>query len=96
MTTEEELEAENTDLRYEIQGLHERIKGDPQAGLFFSDRKVVRQRAALDILNRKLTTLHFQLREIERLGRGLSREEYLAARGAVSNDAHRERIEERV
>lgn len=86
-----DLVTENAELRHEIDVLRQ---ANPDVMRWFYARKSHRQSAALDVLCRKLTTLHFQLREIHRLGRGLTRDEYLAARDRVESEQHRERIAE--
>jgi hypothetical protein len=54
--------------------------------------KVARQAAALDRLHSTIVRQRFQLRTIEELGRGLSREEFLAAKATVSNEQTADRI----
>jgi hypothetical protein len=90
-TVAEETVAE---LRAERDALLAQIAGDPELALYFYQRKAIRQRAALDAMNRRLVSQRFVLRTLEQLGRGLSRDEYVAARAAVGNEQVRERIEE--
>lgn len=54
--------------------------------------KVAAQRAALDTLNRTIVRQRFVLRTLEELGRGLSRDEFLAAKENVANSQVRDRI----
>jgi hypothetical protein len=58
--------------------------------------KVQRQRDALDALNRRTTTLRFAIRVHESLHGQLGKDEWKAARDAVTNEAHRERIDAEV
>jgi hypothetical protein len=57
-------------------------------------RKVWRQAAALDALNRRVVTQRFVLRTLDELGRSLTATEYWAARARVANAALRDRIED--
>jgi hypothetical protein len=60
----------------------------------WAERKVVRQRMALDYIVRRNTSLRFAVRVMESvLGRPVTREEWIAARDALSNEAHKERID---
>lgn len=54
--------------------------------------KVAAQKAALDRLHSTVVRQRFQLRTLNELGRGLTTEEFLKARDAVSNNQTRERI----
>ena len=56
-------------------------------------RKVLRQAAALDTLNRRVVTQRFVLRTLDELGRSLTPDEYTAARTAIANEALRDRID---
>jgi len=84
---------ELAEARDEIAALREIIAGGDHArwGAARLVGKTARQRAALDILNRRVTTQRFQLRLINELGRGLSAEEFKAARDALP-EAQRERV----
>jgi hypothetical protein len=56
--------------------------------------KVRSQSKALDVLTRRTTTLRFAIKVMEHvLGRALTKDEWKAARDAVANEAHRERID---
>lgn len=87
-----DLRAEVIDLRQERDALLAQIAGDPDLSLYFYQRKAGRQRDALDVLNRRVVSQRFVLRTLEQLGRGLSAEEYRAARDAVANEQLRDRI----
>lgn len=54
--------------------------------------KVAAQARALDVLHSRVVNQRFQLRTLNELGRGLTREEFLKARDAVENEQVRERI----
>lgn len=54
--------------------------------------KVAAQKAALDQLHSRVVNQRFQLRVINELGRGLTREEFLKARDAEVNAQTRDRI----
>jgi hypothetical protein len=54
--------------------------------------KVLRQAAALDILNRRVVSQRLVLRTLEELGRSLTAEEYRAARDRVTDEQLRERL----
>jgi hypothetical protein len=56
--------------------------------------KVAAQSKALDILHSKIVRQRFQLRTLNELGRGLSREEFLKAKAAVENEQTVKRIGE--
>ena len=56
--------------------------------------KVAAQAKALDALHTRVVNQRFQLRTLNEMGRGLTREEFTAARDAVSNGQVRERIGE--
>lgn len=67
-------------LRAEVASLQAQVDGDIPNALRWLQMKTVRQRRALDRLNRRVVTQRFQLRTINEMGRGLSREEWLAAK----------------
>jgi len=69
------------------------VEGDVPAATRWLQRKVWRQAAALDALNRRVVSQRFVLRTLDGLGRSLSVEEYRSARAAVANEQLRERIE---
>ena len=56
--------------------------------------KVKAQSRALDELHSRIVNQRFQLRTLNELGRGLTREEFLKARDAVDNEQARTRIGE--
>lgn len=54
--------------------------------------KVAAQKAALDKLHTRVVNQRFQLRTLNELGRGLSKEEFLKAKDAEVNEETRKRI----
>lgn len=56
--------------------------------------KVAAQARALDVLHSRVVSQRFQLRTLNELGRGLTREEFLKARDAVGNEQTVRRIGE--
>lgn len=59
----------------------------------WAEAKVVRQRKALDYLVKRNTSLRFALKVHESLHGPLTRDQWAAARDALSNEAHKERID---
>lgn len=78
MTTDQELR----ELRAEVDALRAQLEGDLPRATSWLQWKVWRQRNALATLNRRVQSQRFVLRTLEELGRGLTREEYLAAKEA--------------
>lgn len=91
-----ELRRQLADANDEIEALREIVKGGDfsQWGAARLTRKVARQRAALDTLNRRVVSQRFELRTLNELGRGLSREEYARAREATADPQLKARIAE--
>jgi uncharacterized coiled-coil protein SlyX len=81
-----DLQSENDGLRHQL--------SEPGNRLPWDLAKVARQRAALDRLHSAVVRQRFVLRTLEQLGRGLTREEFLAARAQVASEQARERIGE--
>jgi uncharacterized coiled-coil protein SlyX len=54
--------------------------------------KVAAQAKALDVLHNRVVNQRFQLRTLNELGRGLTREEFLKARDAIESDQTRKRV----
>jgi uncharacterized coiled-coil protein SlyX len=54
--------------------------------------KVAAQAKALDALHSRVVNQRFQLRTLNELGRGLTREEFLKARDAIGNEQTRKRV----
>lgn len=66
---------------------------DLPAATRWLQRKVWRQAAALDALNRRVVSQRLVLRTLDQLGRSLTADEFRAARAAVADPALRDRIE---
>jgi hypothetical protein len=95
MTSDEiTLRNENFALRNENDALRAQLEGDIPKATQWLQHKVWSQRAALDVLNRRVVSQRFVLRTLEEMGRGLTIDEYREARDAVSNEQLRERIAE--
>lgn len=54
--------------------------------------KATAQAKALNELHSRIVNQRFQLRTLNELGRGLTKEEFLKARDAIENDQTRKRI----
>lgn len=70
-------------------------RGDLPSANWWATRKADRQRAALDTLNRKVTSQRLVLRTINELGRGLTAEEWAEAKAKV-NEQVLERLDDSV
>lgn len=88
-----EARAQVSELKADRAALEAQLEGDIPTATLWLQRKVVRQRGALDRLNRKVTSQRFVLRTLEEMGRSLTAEEYKTARDAVPNPQLRDRIE---
>ena len=88
-----ELRARVAELSAERDALRAQLDGDLPSATRWLQRKVWRQAAALDALNRRVVSQRFVLRTLDGLGRSLSVEEYRSARDAVADEQLRERIE---
>ncbi len=84
--------AELVELTAERDALRAQLAGDLPAATRWLQRKVWRQAAELDRLNRRVGSQRFVLRTLDELGRSLTAEEYRSARNAVSNVELRDRI----
>ena len=98
MTSEEEIVklrmalAEAVD---EIDVLKARLDGDIPRALHWLQGKAERQRLALDGLNRRVLSLHFALRLMNRLREPVTAAEWNEAREAVADEALRKRVDEK-
>jgi hypothetical protein len=72
--------------RAEIVALRAQLDGNVPAATRWLQAKVDSQRGALRTLNGRVLNQRFVLRALSELGRGLTRDEYLSARGQVRND----------
>jgi hypothetical protein len=88
-----DLRTQLVELRAERDALKAQLEGDLPSATRWLQRKVWRQAAALDVLNRRVVSQRFVLRTLDSLGRSLSAEEYNAARETIGDPALRERID---
>jgi hypothetical protein len=91
-TATTDMRAELVELAAERDALRAQLSGDLPAATRWLQRKVWRQAAELDRLNRRVTSQRFVLRTLDELGRSLTAEEYRTARNAVSNVQLHDRI----
>jgi hypothetical protein len=89
-----DLRTQLVELTAERDALKAQLEGDLPSATRWLQRKVWRQAAALDVLNRRVVSQRFVLRTLDGLGRSLSAEEYRAARDAIENLALRARIDD--
>ena len=76
--------AQLVELAAERDALRAQLEGDLPSATRWLQRKVWRQAAALDALNRRVVAQRFVLRTLDELGRSLSTEEYQAARSRAA------------
>jgi uncharacterized coiled-coil protein SlyX len=81
-----ELRARVAELSAERDALRAQLDGDLPAATRWLQRKVWRQAAALDVLNRRVASQRFVLRTLDDLGRSLTAEEYRQARADLDPD----------
>jgi uncharacterized coiled-coil protein SlyX len=81
-----ELRARVAELSAERDALRAQLDGDLPAATRWLQRKVWRQAAALDALNRRVASQRFVLRTLDDLGRSLTAEEYRQARADLDPD----------
>ncbi|HEY6592796.1 MAG TPA: hypothetical protein VI011_01620 [Asanoa sp.] len=91
--TDADLRTQLVELAAERDALKAQVEGDLPSATRWLQRKVWRQAAALDVLNRRVVSQRFVLRTLDGLGRSLSADEYRAARDATANADVRERID---
>lgn len=87
-----DLRAELVELTAERDALRAQLDGDLPGATRWLQRKVWRQAAALDALNRRVVSQRLVLRTLDELGRSLTAAEYQAARARVADPAPRDRI----
>ena len=92
-TPEADLRSRLVEAVAERDALRAQIEGDLPTATRWLQRKVWRQAAALDALNRRVVSQRFVLRTLDGLGRSLSVAEYRSARDTVADEQLRERIE---
>jgi hypothetical protein len=91
-TATTDVRSQLVELTAERDALRAQLAGDLPAATRWLQRKVWRQAAELDRLNRRVTSQRFVLRTLDELGRSLTAPEYQAARDAVTNVQLRDRI----
>jgi hypothetical protein len=89
-----DVHARLSEVTAERDALRAQLEGDLPTATKWLQRKVWRQAAALDGLNRRVVTQRFVLRTLDGLGRSLTAAEYRSARDAVANPQLRDRIDE--
>lgn len=96
MTTssDTDLRAQLVELMAERDALRAQLEGDLPKATRWLQRKVWRQAAALDRLNRRVVTQRFVLRTLDELGRSLTAQEYRTARARVADPGLRDRIDD--
>lgn len=75
--------SEAYDLRAEISALQAQLDGNIPKATSWLQWKVWRQRVMLDILNKRVVAQRAVLRRLDVLGRGLTRDEWIALRDTV-------------
>ena len=93
-TSTADLRAELVDVTAERDALRAQLAGGLPTATRWLQRKVWRQAAALDALNRRVVSQRFVLRTLEGLGWSLTASEYRAARDQVADERLRDRIDE--
>jgi hypothetical protein len=89
-----ELQADLVELTAERDALRAQLDGDLPAATRWLQRKVWRQAAALDALNRRVVSQRFVLRTLDDLGRSLTAAEYRSARARIRDKDLLTRIED--
>lgn len=92
-TATADLRNELLELKAERDALRAQLEGDIPAATRWLQRKVWRQAAELDRLNRRVVSQRFVLRTLAQLGRTLTADEYRTARDAVTDQQLKDRIE---
>lgn len=92
-TAATDLRQELVELTAERDALRAQLAGDLPSATRWLQRKVWRQAAELDRLNRRVTSQRFVLRTLAELGRTLTADEYRTAREAVTDPQLKDRIE---
>ncbi|HLL64175.1 MAG TPA: hypothetical protein VK453_00330 [Micromonosporaceae bacterium] len=87
-----DLRSQLVELTAERDALRAQVAGDLPLATRWLQRKVWRQAAALDVLNRRVVSQRFVLRTLEELGRSLTAEEYRGARARIPDPHLRDRV----
>jgi len=94
MTTTTDPRSELVELAAERDALRAQLDGDLPSATRWLQRKVWRQAAALDALNRRVVSQRFVLRTLDGLGRSLTADEFRAAKAAIADAQLRDRIDD--
>jgi hypothetical protein len=89
-----DVRSQLVELAAERDALQALLDGNLPAATRWLQRKVWRQAAALDALNRRVVTQRFVLRSLDELGRSLTAAEYRAARARVPDTQLRNRVDD--
>jgi hypothetical protein len=89
-----DLRAQLVELTAERDALRAQLDGDIPAATRWLQRKVWRQSAALDALNRRVVSQRLVLRTLDELGRSLTAAEYHSARARIADPALRARMQD--
>lgn len=89
-----DLRTQLIEVTAERDALRAQLEGDLPTATRWLQRKVWRQAAALDALNRRVVSQRFVLRTLDELGRSLSRDEYRLARTRIADERLRDRIDD--
>jgi hypothetical protein len=84
---EADLRTQLLEVAAERDALKAQLEGDLPSATRWLQRKVWRQAAALELLNRRVVNQRFVLRTLDGLGRSLSADEFRAARDATDQGA---------
>jgi hypothetical protein len=91
-TVAADLRSQLVELVAERDALRAQIEGNLPTATRWLQRKVWRQAAALDTLNRRVVSQRFVLRTLDGLGRSLTADEWRTAHDAVEDAQLRQRI----
>jgi len=80
------------ELGAERDALRAQLEGDLPSATRWLQRKVWRQAAALDALNRRVVAQRFVLRTLDELGRSLSAAEFVSAKERIADPQVRDRV----
>jgi hypothetical protein len=89
-----DVRSQLVELAAERDALRAQLDGNLPTATRWLQRKVWRQAAALDALNRRVVTQRFVLRSLDELGRSLTAAEYRSARARVADLRLRDRIDD--
>jgi uncharacterized coiled-coil protein SlyX len=88
------VRADLVELAAERDALRAQLEGNLPPATRWLQRKVWRQAAALDALNRRVVSQRFVLRTLDELGRSLTAAEYQTARSRLASRGLTDRLED--